>query len=191
MKAVLLEIPEPIRRWMDERARLGHDRHDEMWDGVLHMVPPPSSGHQIRESRLIVLLTPEAERRGLQVTVETGLFRPGRDDDYRVPDVLVWSPQHLSERGVEGRTELAVELRSPRDEAWEKLPFFAEMGVPEVLIVEAQGAVLLRLDVEAASYQRVEPDADGWLALECIEAAFRTEPDGGLGVRTTAAQVVL
>ena len=42
MKALLLEIPDTIQRWMDERARLGHDRMDEMWDGVLHMVPPPS-----------------------------------------------------------------------------------------------------------------------------------------------------
>ena len=36
MRAVLLEVPEAM---LDERRRLGHDGRDEMWDGVLHMVP--------------------------------------------------------------------------------------------------------------------------------------------------------
>lgn len=36
----MLEVPEGL---LAERARLGHDRFDEMWEGVLHMVPPPRS----------------------------------------------------------------------------------------------------------------------------------------------------
>jgi hypothetical protein len=31
---------------LDERRRLGQDVRDEMWDGVLHMVPPPGGAHQ-------------------------------------------------------------------------------------------------------------------------------------------------
>ena len=31
---------------LDDRRRRGADRWDEMWDGVLHMVPPPGSDHQ-------------------------------------------------------------------------------------------------------------------------------------------------
>lgn len=33
---VLLLDPDP--KWLEERRRLGHDRFDEVWDGVLHVV---------------------------------------------------------------------------------------------------------------------------------------------------------
>jgi hypothetical protein len=34
----MLDAPQAM---LDERRRPGHDVRDEMWDGVLHMVPPP------------------------------------------------------------------------------------------------------------------------------------------------------
>ncbi len=66
MKTVLLEIPPVLQEWMDERARLGHDRWDEMWEGVLHMVPPPGGRHQDRNGQLIALLGGLAGPRGLR-----------------------------------------------------------------------------------------------------------------------------
>jgi hypothetical protein len=39
----MLEAPQAL---LDERRRLGLDRRDEMWDGVLHVVPPPKDAHQ-------------------------------------------------------------------------------------------------------------------------------------------------
>ena len=39
MRAVMLDVPESL---LDERRRLGLDVFDEVWEGVLHMVPPPS-----------------------------------------------------------------------------------------------------------------------------------------------------
>jgi len=36
----MLEAPEEL---LAERRRKGHDRFDEVWEGVLHMLPPPSS----------------------------------------------------------------------------------------------------------------------------------------------------
>jgi hypothetical protein len=39
MRAVVLEMDE---RALNERERLGLDRRDEMREGVLHLVPPPS-----------------------------------------------------------------------------------------------------------------------------------------------------
>lgn len=38
MRAVLLEVPEGM---LAERCQLGLDGRDEVWDGVLYMVPPP------------------------------------------------------------------------------------------------------------------------------------------------------
>ena len=191
MKALILEIPEPIQRWMDERARLGHDRFDEMWDGVLHMVPPPGQGHQARGSRLIEMLGPLARAKGWRATYETGVFQPGRDDNYRQPDLAVYTDQHVSSRGVEGRAELVIEIRSPNDESWEKLPFFAELGIAEVLIVDGDDPVVLRLDPLLGTYGRVPADGDGWVALVAVELSLRLHPAGGLAVRSPSEEIVI
>ena len=188
---MLLEIPEAIQRWMDERARLGHDRNDEMWDGVLHMVPPPNQGHQARGSRLIEMLGPLARAKGWRATYETGIFQPGRDDNYRQPDLAVYTDQHRSRRGVEGRAELVVEIRSPNDESWEKLPFFAELAIPEVLIIEGDDPVALRLDPGLGRYLRVPADGDGWVALDAVELSLRAHPAGGLAVRSPTEEIVI
>jgi len=54
---------------LEERRRLGHDRFDEVWEGVLHLVPFPSTRHQAIIRRLVRALEAVAERRG-QATLE-------------------------------------------------------------------------------------------------------------------------
>jgi Uma2 family endonuclease len=135
MQAVMLEVPEAL---LAERRRLGHDRFDEMWEGVLHMVPPPRFDHQDLSAWLVSTWRPLARAHGLWVTQDTGLFDPKVPDfsSYRQPDVAVTGREHLSDRGIEGRTELAVEIRSPGDESYEKLPFYDRVGVQEFLVIE-------------------------------------------------------
>src|SRR5438270_5835277 len=107
MRAVMLEVPEHL---LEERRRLGHDHRDEMWEGVLHMVPQPLSRHQLLGARLLTALTPAADERRLWAAYETSVFRPGGAGfDYRVPDLVFARPERFSERGVEGRAELVVE----------------------------------------------------------------------------------
>jgi hypothetical protein len=43
MRVVMLDAPQEL---LDERRRLGQDVRDELWDGVVHMVPPPCDAHQ-------------------------------------------------------------------------------------------------------------------------------------------------
>jgi hypothetical protein len=102
VRAVMLEVPE---HFLAERRRLGHDRFDEMWEGVLHMVSPPGSGHQTLSGRLLAALLPFADERGLVVMQDAGLFDPDVADftSFREPDVVVAHPDHVSERGVEGK----------------------------------------------------------------------------------------
>ena len=131
MRAVLLEVPPHL---LEERRRLGVDRWDEMWEGVLHMVPPPAERHQALGSRLVEVLGPLARRRGLKFAYEIGLF--AADDDYRVPDLAAYRPAQASARGLEGAAELVVELVSPGDESREKLPWYAAHGVVEVVLID-------------------------------------------------------
>jgi Uma2 family endonuclease len=129
----MLEVPQAL---LDERRARGADRWDEMWEGELHMVPPPSEHHQAIGTALIVALTPLAAARGLVARYETGLFRPGVDDDYRVPDQVYASPTLRSQRGIEGGASLVVEILSPNDETHQKLDWYAGAGVGEVLVIE-------------------------------------------------------
>jgi Uma2 family endonuclease len=131
MRAVMLEVPE---RLLAERRKRGEDRFDEMWEGVLHMVPPPSGWHQELAAELVMALGPIGKARGLRVLNEAGLFRSA--SDYRQPDVIFALPSQLTERGVEGGAELIIEVRSPNDETYEKLPFYEAFGVRELLVIE-------------------------------------------------------
>lgn len=105
--------------------------------------------------------------------------------------MVVSAPEHQSERGIEGRAELVIEIRSPHDESWEKLAFFAEMGIPEVLILDADDPVVLRLAADGASYVRVASDDDGWRSLAVLPVRLRTEPGGGIAMRTPGAVAVI
>ncbi len=129
----MLEVPQSL---LEERRRNDGDRFDEMWEGVLHMVPPPSGDHQRLSSEMLVALATLAKRRGLIGATETGLFPAGVDDDYRQPDLVFARPEAWSKRGLEGRAALAVEVRSPNDETYDKLDWYVDVGVQEILVIE-------------------------------------------------------
>jgi Uma2 family endonuclease len=161
--------------WLAERQRLGHDRFDEMWEGVWHFVSPPNNFHQVLETWLVVHMWPLAQSRGLQSTVETGLFDPTQPTrNFRQPDVVVFGPEHRTHRGAEGGAELVVEIRSPNDETYLKFPFFARYAIPQVLVIlpDTCGVELYELDGDG--YRVVTPDAFGWVTLTSLGLSLRT-----------------
>ena len=133
MRAVVLEMPP---HWLEERRRLGHDIRDEVWDGVLHMVPQPGTPHMRFSARLHEVLAPLARTRGYEALYELALYESPDDKNYRVPDVVVVDAAHLSQRGIEKRAEIAIEILSPNDESRDKLPFYATCGVGEVWLID-------------------------------------------------------
>ena len=139
---------------LEERHRLGLDHRDELWDGVLHMVPPAGDPHQGLSAELFLVLGPLAKRLGLVPRMETGLFR--HEKDYRVPDQLYRRPDDGSVRGAEA-AELVVEILSPDDETWQNLPWFVELGVREVLVLNPRDrtARLFREGVEVTPRSEV------------------------------------
>lgn len=98
------------------------------------MVPPPLDGHEQLSDDLYALLRPRARSRGLIARGGTpGLY--SAESDWRVPDQLYARRDQLREQRFRGAV-LVVEIRSPGDESYEKLPFYAAVGVPEVLIID-------------------------------------------------------
>ncbi len=158
MHAVLLDPP----AWfVDRRREMGGDRWDEVWEGVLHMVPPPTFVHQHLGTKLAVALTPIAEARGWLVSCETGLFDPDRGEtDYRQPDLVVVDPVHVSKRGVEGRAEVVIEILSPNDESRAKLGFYAGHAVQEVWLVEPDARTIEIYTLRGRTYFGVAPERD-------------------------------
>lgn len=136
MRAVMID-PDPA--YLEQRRRNGWDRHDEVWDGVLHLVPPPTSFHQGLGTELVLVLSPIAKALGLRVFCGIGLFDPIQGEaNFRQPDVVVADPKYITRRGIEGRAELVVEILSPRDESRDKLPFYAHHGCQEVWLVDPE-----------------------------------------------------
>lgn len=127
------EYPEQL---IEDRARKGLDLRDEMWEGVLHMVPPPRERHQRVGGDAFLVFGPLARGRGLLPYYETGIFRTERD--YRVPDLVFARPEQISERGIEGGPPLVIEFLSRHDETYAKLDWYAAVGVDEVLVIDPE-----------------------------------------------------
>ena len=127
-------VPVPVsEREIDDRRRLGIDSLDERWAGEWRLVNPPKLWHILLNSALYEVLAPLARDRGLLRAGDAcGLF--GADDDWRVPDQTYARPEDAREEGFVS-AELVVEIRSPGDDSYRKLPFYAARGVREVLIV--------------------------------------------------------
>jgi Uma2 family endonuclease len=153
MRTLVLDSPtaglDPL---LEGRRRSGLDRFDEVWEGVYHMVPGPSGAHSLVEWQLARLLGPLAERAGLHAG---GQFNLGEsEDDFRVPDGGV---HRTPPSGVWHPTAaLVVEIVSPSDESWEKLPFYAAHHVDEVLIVDPQERSVSWRALEDGVYHPIE-----------------------------------
>ncbi len=172
MRAVLLDVPKEL---IDERRRQGLDLFDEVWDGVLHMVSPPSSRHQRVAAELTAVLLPDAKAKDLVVLPDTALYAPESGDrNYRVPDLMFAYRRHISGRGVEGSAELVIEILSPEDETHEKLPFYDSLGVTEFLIVDPT-ACTVELFVQSGEGLHPAPaDATGSTAIPSLGVSFAT-----------------
>jgi Uma2 family endonuclease len=134
VRTLVLDPPPPeLEALLERRRRSGLHRLDEVWDGVLHLVPAPSGPHADVAHQLAVLLDGPARAAGLFPTMHNFNVGEGKHN-YRVPDGGI---HRRRPTGVWHTTAaLVVEIVSPGDESWEKLPFYAAHGVDEVLIVE-------------------------------------------------------
>ncbi len=139
---------------LKERRRIsGLDRLDEVWEGVLHMVPAPDYGHARLTQQLAEILGRPARDAGLEAAM--GKFNLGDSiEDFRVPD------GGLHRAGAGGvwlhTAALVVEIVSPGDETWQKLPFYAAHEVDEMLIVDPSERAVHWLGLTSGEYLPIE-----------------------------------
>jgi hypothetical protein len=151
MATLVLGTPPPeLEALLERRRRAGVDRLDEVWEGVRHMVPGPSFEHARISQQLAELLGPPARAAGLLATMSE--FNLGESEqDFRVPDGGLHRP---GAAGVWLSTAaVVVEILSPDDESWLKLPFYAEHHVDEVVLVDPAEQAVTWLSLRGGKYE--------------------------------------
>jgi Uma2 family endonuclease len=152
MPTLVLDPPPPqLRELLERRRRTGADRHDEVWDGVYHMIPAARIAHSLLAQQLAVLLDAPARANGLLVSAA---FNLGSAEDFRVPDLGVHSePQPATWVPT---AAIAVEILSPEDQTWEKLPFYAVHKVAELLILDPSSHAVTWLALLDGEYRAID-----------------------------------
>jgi Uma2 family endonuclease len=145
--------PPELEILLARRRRAGADRLDEVWEGVYHVVPSPSGEHADIAQQLAEPLGPLARAAGFVPTMHE--FNVGESKhDFRVPDGgLHRGRPHGTWHAT---AALVVEIASPGDESWAKLPFYASHRVDEVLIVDPTERSVALLALADGEYRRVE-----------------------------------
>jgi hypothetical protein len=169
MATVVLD-PYEIDALKERRRISGLDRLDEVWEGVLHMVPAPDYGHARLTQQLAEALGAPAREAGLEAAM--GEFNVGDSiDDFRIPDGGLHRP---GAKGVLLHTAaLVVEIVSPGDETWQKLPFYAAHDVDEVLIVDPLERAVHWLGLAGGEYRPLE--RSGLIDLGAAELVQRLD----------------
>jgi Uma2 family endonuclease len=167
MRTLVLDPPPPeLRKLLERRRRSGIDRLDEVWEGVLHVIPAPGHAHARIAQQLAELLGLLARAAGLEATMH-GFNLGASERDFRVPDgglhrpgaAELWHPT----------AALIVEIVSRGDETWDKLPFYANHHVDEVLIVDPEKRAVDWRALAGGEYRPVEQS--GLIELGSAEVA--------------------
>ena len=179
MRAVMANVPPDILEW---RKRTGGDRFDEMWNGVLHMASTPNRDHQELPGHVWRWLQDHWARPGGHHADPPRNVAPvgGWPHDYRIPDVVLLTSDRFGlDRNdyIEGPPTVVVEVRSPSDETYEKLPFYAALGVPEVWIVDRDSKQPQVHVLRAGDYTLQPAHGDGW--TRSAATGVRLRPESG------------
>lgn len=189
MRAVIADLP---KHWLAERKNSEAAQWDEVWEGVLHMPPMPNGMHQDFALDLASFLKWEwAKPRGGLVRQEVNLTTLEDEAqwslNYRIPDLVLVSKDRLGidrNEYMAGAPLVVVEVRSPGDETYEKFPFYARLGVPEVWVFDRDTrAPELYALAAGPAYQPVPTDANGWLVSPAAGVAFRHAGGAKVAVR--------
>jgi Uma2 family endonuclease len=110
----------------------------------------------------------------------------GWPNNYRAPDLIILLPDRFAidhNEYFEGAPSVVVEIHSPGDEAYEKLEFYADLGVPEVWIIDRDSGVPDLYQLKKNRYKKKPVSADGWLRSSETGVELRQGSGNKLAIR--------
>ncbi len=138
----LINFPELEEQIRADRAERKIDRHDEVWDGTYIITPPLDVEHQEIRTGLMTAIH-LAFGFSSPTRIYLGVNISDRSDDwmqnYRCPDGVVVLPGSTSrecDAYYLGGPDFVIEIISPSDRSREKIPFYGQVGVRELLLVD-------------------------------------------------------
>jgi Uma2 family endonuclease len=167
---------------IQERKRKGIDLYDEVWEGMYVMPSMATNAHQRLVSDVGDIFYDAIKKAGLgqgHPGANVSDRRKGWKHNYRIPDLLVVLN---NSRAVDcnthffGGPDFLVEIQSPGDETEEKVPFYAKIGVRELLIIHRDKRTLRLLRLDKDELVLVQPsllEGKEWLVSEVLPLAFR------------------
>jgi Uma2 family endonuclease len=130
----------------------------ELIHGEVHVTPSPSTRHQFVLRNLSTSLDTYLSRTRAGELAFAPLDLRLSDDTALQPDLLFVSMAHaeiIQENFIAGTPDLVVEVLSPSTAAHDraiKLPIYAEVGVPEVWLIDPQAKTVEVLKLQGKKY---------------------------------------
>jgi len=161
------------------------DQYDEVWEGVYIVTPLPNCDHQEIVGELDSIL------REVIVRTKLGRVFPGvnlsdRNIDwkynYREPDLAVFLRSGKAiNHGThwQGAADFLVEIISPGERTREKIPFYSQIGVVELLVIDREPWLLELYRQQNGQLEKVGQcslDAPEVLAGQTVGLTFQLLP---------------
>jgi Uma2 family endonuclease len=109
---------------------------------------------------------------------EVGVRAPGSElTNFRVPDLAFVAASRLDifrEGWIDGGPDVVIEVRSPGDETYEKMPFYAALGVPEMVVIDRDTKRVELFRLAGAQFVAATPDLEGWVLVEALAVRIKT-----------------
>jgi Uma2 family endonuclease len=142
--------------------------------------------------RLFAALLPLADAQGLEVRIQVALFDTAGwvPSGFETPDLMVFQPQLRRDWGVDGPALLVVEVASPGDDTYARLPFYSRIGVRELVIVDQERKLARCWRDGPDGLVEMAPGPDRWLALDSLPLRLRTAT-GRLHLRGDMTEAVI
>ena len=125
-----------------DKAERALEKYDEVWDGVVVVMPLPNDEHQeLLEGFSYSVAAaygwpnPHRIRPGVNVSDRVA----GWEKNFREPDFVVYlegNPAVNHGTHWVGGPDFLIEIVSPSGRSREKLPFYAKLGTKEVLVID-------------------------------------------------------
>jgi Uma2 family endonuclease len=153
------------------------------------MPPMPNFDHQDFEGSLQTYVWLRwAQPRKAKVVHQMNLASVGGwPKDYRIPDLLLVTRERfrIINRGeyFEGAPNAVAEIHSSGDEAYEKLPFYAQLGVPEVWVIDRDSKEPEIYVLKRGRYKKQAAGAGGWVRSPATGLEMKRGQPGKLAIR--------